>query len=256
MTEYSALWSHPSGAGDGAAAMNRTNWGDAAKITAACNGYEGVAPAFLNALAGTVTGANTVAINTGGAMVDGRPYQNDASLNVNIPSAVGGGFTRIDRIVLRASWAAQTVRVTVISGTDAASPSAPAITQTAGTTYDIMLYQALVDTGGTVTLTDERVVARELRNRQGGSATAWATTGGINYILPPTMRMQFGMRQISGAGTFTVTFPVAFSDTPVLFFCPMRQSVFPTDDLSITASGFVISFTAATVISFLAIGPT
>jgi hypothetical protein len=49
--------------------------------------------------------------------------------------------------------------ITRIAGTDAASPTAPAITQTPGTTYDIMLYQALVNTGGTVTLTDERVYA-------------------------------------------------------------------------------------------------
>jgi hypothetical protein len=39
------------------------------------------------------------------------------------------------------------------------TPAAPAITQNSGTTYDIMLYQALVNSSGTVTLTDERVWA-------------------------------------------------------------------------------------------------
>jgi hypothetical protein len=54
------------------------------------------------------------------------------------------------------SWASFQAVITRIAGTDAASPTAPAITQTPGTTFDIKLYQALVDTAGTVTLTDER----------------------------------------------------------------------------------------------------
>lgn len=126
---------------------------------AGCAGFEGVAPGHLNSLACTANGANTVAVNTGGAMVDGKWYHNDASMNVNIPSAVGVGNTRIDRIVLRADWAGYDVAITRIAGTNAASPVAPAITQTSGTTYDIMLCRALVTTAGTVTVTDERVWA-------------------------------------------------------------------------------------------------
>lgn len=160
MTEFSYLWT-TSGtpSGDQVASYTQAHWAVIARILAACGGFEGVAPSYLNELAGTVAGANTVAINTGGAVVDGKPYQNDASVNVNIPSAVGGGNTRIDRIVLRVSWASFTARITRIAGTDAASPTAPAITQTSGTTFDIMLYQALVNTSGTVTLTDERTWA-------------------------------------------------------------------------------------------------
>lgn len=158
MTEKSYLWT-TGGAGDGSATYTRADWQKIAKILGAVFGHEGVSPSWLNALEGTVTGANTVSINTGGAIVDGKPYDNDAAVSVNIPSAVGIGNTRIDRIVLRADWTAQTVRITRIAGTDAASPAAPAITQTSGTTYDIKLYQALVNTSGTVTLTDERELA-------------------------------------------------------------------------------------------------
>ena len=159
MAESSFLWT-TGGAGDGSATYTRTNWSDILKVVAACMDEEGVATGYLNALAPSANGANTVRVATGGALVDGKPYLNSANNDINIPSAVGGGNTRIDRIVLRASWAAQTVRLTRIAGTDAASPSAPAITQTSGTTYDIMICQALVTTGGVVTVTDERVFAK------------------------------------------------------------------------------------------------
>src|SRR5690606_18715172 len=75
---------------------------------------------------------------------------------INIPSAVGGGNTRIDRIVLRATWSDFKVEITRIAGTDAANPTPPAITQNSGTVYDIPLYQARVNTSGTVTLIFER----------------------------------------------------------------------------------------------------
>lgn len=155
--------------GDQQASYTQAQLAIAHKIIAACSGYQGVAPGFLNELACTGAGANTVAVATGGAMVDGLFFLNDASQNMNIPSAVGGGNTRIDRIVLRADWAGFNVSVHRIAGTDAASPTAPAITQTSGTTYDIMLCQVAVDTAGVVLVTDERVFAQHIRD---GAVTA------------------------------------------------------------------------------------
>ena len=157
MAETSLFWTtNAAGSGDQQASYSQADHSDGMRIMAACGGYEGVAPGYLNELACTANGANTVAVNTGGAMVDGKVYINDASQDVNIPSASGAGNTRIDRIVLRANWAGFNVSVTRIAGTDAATPSAPAITQTSETTYDILLCQALVNTSGDVTLTDER----------------------------------------------------------------------------------------------------
>ena len=150
MAEFSGLWSTGMGSGDSQASYTQLQDSLRAQVIAACNGFEGVGPGYLNSLAGTVTGANAVQIDTGGALVDGKYYNNSAAVSVNIPSAVGGGNTRIDRIVLRASWASYTVRIYRIAGTDAVSPTAPAIVQTSGTTYDIKLYQALVNTSGTV----------------------------------------------------------------------------------------------------------
>lgn len=128
-------------------------------IIAACHGKEGVAPAYLNNLVGSVPGVNTARIGTGCAIVDGAWYENGAAEDITIPSAVGGGNTRIDRIVLRITWANYECVIMRVAGIDAAAPVAPAITQTPGTVYDIMLYQALVDVSGNVTLTDERVLA-------------------------------------------------------------------------------------------------
>lgn len=155
MTEKSYLWT-TGGAGDGASTYTRADWLKIGQVLAGCRNHQGVVPELLNKLVGSVPSANTARIGTGGAVVDGKPYTNSAAVNVTIPSAVGAGNTRIDRIVLRASWSAQTVRITRIAGTDAVNPAAPAITETSETTFDILLYQALVDVGGTVTLTDER----------------------------------------------------------------------------------------------------
>ncbi len=158
MTEKSYLWT-TGGAGDGAATYTRSDWAKVSKVLAACRGFEGIAPGYLNQFAGTVPAVNTVRIASGGGIVDGKPYDSNASVDVNIPSAVGAGNTRIDRIVLRADWTAQTVRITRVAGTDAASPIPPVITQNSETAYDITLYQALVNVGGVVVLTDERVFA-------------------------------------------------------------------------------------------------
>jgi hypothetical protein len=117
---------------------------------------EGILAGVDNELA--VTGsASPVAVATGAAITYGFFYQNDASLNVTIPTPAGA--TRIDRIVLRVSHGTtRTVRVTRIAGTEG-SGSAPAITQSAGTTWDIKLAQASITTGGVITLTDERSFA-------------------------------------------------------------------------------------------------
>ena len=118
---------------------------------------EGVLYGIGNNLA--VTGAaSPVAVNTGSALVYGIWYENDASANVTIPTPASN--PRIDRVVLRASWSAQTVRITRIAGTEAASPTAPALTQTANTTWDIPLYQVRITTGGAITLTDERAYVK------------------------------------------------------------------------------------------------
>jgi hypothetical protein len=255
--EFSRLWT-TGGAGDGASTVTRADWSKTMKVLAAVMGSEGVAADFLNELAGTVTGANTVSINTGGALVDGIAYLSDAAVSVTVPSAVGAGNTRIDRICVSADWTAQTVRITRVAGTDAASPAAPALTTTSGTLYQIALYKATVNTSGTVTLTDERAFARvgtnelepdsvddtiagnripKLTNRQGGSATDWTDTGFTNYV-PTTLREQVGAAETGAPTYIPITFPVEFGQKPLVFIQPLSgvaNSPFPSE---ITTMGF------------------
>lgn len=111
----------------------------------------GVAPDYQNKLAVSGT-SSPVAVATGAAVVYGIPYFNSASVNVTVPTPTTA--TRIDRIVLRASWASQTVRITRVAGVEGSG--APALTQSAGVTWDMPLATVQITTGGVVTVTDAR----------------------------------------------------------------------------------------------------
>jgi hypothetical protein len=114
----------------------------------------GVIRDYLNELA--VTGVTSpVAVDTGLALVDGKPYYNDASANVVIPTP--SSATRIDCIVLRKDWTAQTVRLTRIAGSEGGG--APTISQSDGTTWDVKLAQVSITTGGVCTVIDSRSFA-------------------------------------------------------------------------------------------------
>jgi hypothetical protein len=158
MAETSGLWT-TAGApvGDQAVSYTQSLASTMLRIAAACSGFEGVAPGYLNELAPSSTGVNNCRIASGGAMVDGKYYSNSANVDFNIISAVGGGNTRIDRIVIKALWGATfTCRLTLVSGADAAVPVAPTLDTTSETDYDIPICQVLVTTGGVITITDER----------------------------------------------------------------------------------------------------
>lgn len=151
MAQDSWLWT-TGATGDGAAAYTQAKvilWQRQTFIGA---DNEGVLKDYLNEL--VTTGATSpVATNTGGAYVHGFPYNNSASVDTAISTPSSN--TRIDRLVLRANWSAQTVRITRIAGTEGTG-NPPSIVQIDGTTWDIPLYQVSITTGGNITLTDER----------------------------------------------------------------------------------------------------
>lgn len=58
--------------------------------------------------------------------------------------------------------------------------------------------------------------------RQGGNAAAWSI-GGTNNYTPTSVRMQAGTYNTDGSGNRTITFPVAFSNTPLVFVSPWND---------------------------------
>lgn len=92
-------------------------------------------------------GANmSVDVTAGAALVDGTFYTNSATVNLVVTSNSSGN-PRVDTVILRKTWATQTVRLVVKVGTPAGSPTPPAMTQTPGTTWEIPLYDIAVANG-------------------------------------------------------------------------------------------------------------
>jgi hypothetical protein len=154
MTEQSLFWT-TNDTGDGVeSGYTATQWFALWRslYTGHTTNVGGVAPNYANQLA--VSGSTSpVSVATGAALVYGIPFFNDAVVTVAIATPVTQ--VRIDRIVLRATWAAQTVRIVRIAGTEGASEP-PNLVQSAGSTWDIPLARVSITPGGSITLTDER----------------------------------------------------------------------------------------------------
>lgn len=127
------------------------------------NGDENRGPLnnWQNELAVAAGAGMSVDVATGGAVVCGMPYENTAIVNVAIPAPTTD--TRYDRIVLRRDWAAQTIRITRIPGTEGGA--IPSLTQSpapSGTgIYDIPLATVEVTTVPAIgAITDDREFCR------------------------------------------------------------------------------------------------
>lgn len=103
--------------------------------------------------------AASVDMGIGSALVQGIWYFNSAALNLAI-GANASGNPRIDTVVLRADYSLQTVRARVLPGTPAGSPTPPALTQVAGTTWDIPIADIAV-ANGFVTITNANITPRQ-----------------------------------------------------------------------------------------------
>jgi hypothetical protein len=105
-------------------------------------GNRGVLRGWLNELEVTDGGGLNAQVDTGGAIDYGFWYENDAATNI----AIANNAT--EWVVVRASWAAQTARLTAIA------PGA--FTQNPGVTYDIPLAQVTTVAGAITLITDTR----------------------------------------------------------------------------------------------------
>lgn len=117
---------------------------------------QGIIDSYENELVVTNPAGNTIRVATGAALADGKFYETDA--NVDNVIATPAALTRIDRVVLRKSWAAQTVRVVILTGIEGGA--VPALTQNDGVTWEIPLAQVSITVVPAITITDERVNAR------------------------------------------------------------------------------------------------
>jgi len=153
MTETSIPW--PETGGGDAGTYSDDQWSDIwRKLYTLDRAEEGVINGFANELA--VSGVTSpVSIATGAALVDGKYYESTAAETKSISTPTTGN-SRIDVIVLRKGWVAQTVRIAVVAGTQAPSPTKPAITQSDGTTWDVELAELIITDAGNITVTDNR----------------------------------------------------------------------------------------------------
>ena len=87
-----------------------------------------------------------VDVLAGAALVEGGLYLSDATETLAI-AANSSGNPRIDTVILRKDDIAQTIRLVVKQGTPAVTPAPPALTQTAGTMWEIPLADVAVANG-------------------------------------------------------------------------------------------------------------
>lgn len=155
MTETSLPWDGDSGSGGvgDCGPYSSGEWDDSWRVLFSTGEHavEGVLTGVNNEL--SVYGTSSpVTVSTGAAVVNGKFYINDTPKNVSVPTPVSD--TRIDRIVLRADYSAQTVRIARVAGTEGGA--APTVTQNDGVTWEIALAQVSITVGGVITVTDER----------------------------------------------------------------------------------------------------
>lgn len=90
-----------------------------------------------------------IQIEAGAALVQGLWYYNDAAVNFTI-TANASGNSRIDLVILSVDYIAQEVRLDVITGTPAAVPAIPSVTQSVGVLWEVPIARVLVTSGFTV----------------------------------------------------------------------------------------------------------
>lgn len=98
------------------------------------------------AVSQTTPASKAVQVAAGTAFVRGRFYRSTAAENLTIADNTSGN-PRLDRIILRASYPDQTIRLAVLQGTPGASPVPPTLTQNEGTIWEECLAVVSVANG-------------------------------------------------------------------------------------------------------------
>ena len=117
--------------------------------------------------------AMSVRVNTGKAFIQGYYFEVHTGQETLAIGAAHATLARIDRVVVRRDLAGRTAILAVLSGTPAASPTAPALTQVAAGVWEIALAQVAVAPAAAVALCSGvvRQIADDLDFDQGLLAT-------------------------------------------------------------------------------------
>ncbi len=163
-----------------------------------------------------------VKVKAGQAWIEGHFFKSDAEETLAI-AAADASNPRIDRVVVRLDRVNNTIDLVVLTGTAAASPSAPTLTQNSSV-WEIPLAQVSVSAGATIitagNVTDERVFALGVSPVGYAAHTtmvyldpAYSTTRLLDIIdstphfIPAGHRLRF----VWGTGTHVATDAVRFA---------------------------------------------
>ncbi len=106
----------------------------------------GTAPSVGLQVQATNPVSTDIDVLPGAALVEGVFYVSDATETFTIAANLSGN-ARIDTVVLRKDYTAQTVRLAVLTGTPAGSPVPPSLTQSDGVLWEIPLADIAVANG-------------------------------------------------------------------------------------------------------------
>lgn len=153
MAEDSAYWAGEI-TGDAAsvdvwdAPYTSLEWSDIWKKSLASDvNYGLVVPDYDNELEVTAKSpvSMNVAVDSGVMFIRGKMYENTTSNDLAI-GANASGNPRIDRVIIRISFAAQTIRMAILAGTPGVAPALPTLTQNA-VTYEVPIAYIWVPNG-------------------------------------------------------------------------------------------------------------
>lgn len=133
--------------------------------------------------AASVTDDREITISTGLAWINndtfaGKSVANTEPVSVAIPVS-DGALDRIDRIVLRFDKAANASSITLVKGTAASTPSAPAITQDS-TIYELGLYTVYIPAASTT------VLASNITDTRSDSSVCGIMSDGVTQKIDST----------------------------------------------------------------------
>jgi hypothetical protein len=157
------------------------------------------------------TGMN-VKVKAGQALVRGHYYDSTGTETITIPAADTTN-PRIDRVVLRLDPTANSIVLHLLQGTPAASPVAPALTQTDGAIYDLPLAQIYVAANETIIAPGDVTDERTLFQPWTGSVDIASVTGLQTELNSINSELDTKQDIASAVSTKTANYTLTVGDT-------------------------------------------